>query len=352
MDKLTIHSLPSSVTGTTDAALFRRRLASPRFLVLVGFLAFAVLPLVATYLDEPFYVRFATRVMIMALAAVSLDLILGFGGMVCFGHAAFVGVGAYTIGIMAWHVENSEPILNWPLVVQPFEQIFLTWPVAIGAAALAALVIGLISLRTSGLYFIMITLAFAQMLYYFFISLQTYGGEDGLQFTPPTEVGPIDFDDRITFYYITLGMLVACSYLVWRIVNSRFGMVIRGAKQNDRRMRAIGYSTYRYKLACFVISGAIAGLAGVLLAQSQQFVSPADMAWVRSSELITMVIVGGIGTVFGPILGAATYLVLELVIGSYTTHWQVILGPILIFVVLFAKGGLAGAFRALGGRKE
>ncbi|MBD9570788.1 branched-chain amino acid ABC transporter permease [Ensifer sp. ENS08] len=329
----------------------RQRLASPLCLVIAGFLLLALVPAVASYLEEPFYIRFATRVMIMALAAVSLDLILGFGGMVCFGHAAFMGVGAYAIGIMAWHVENGEPIMSWPFVLQPFDQLYFTWPAAVAAAALVALVIGLISLRTSGLYFIMITLAFAQMLYYFFISLETYGGEDGLQFTPPTELGFIDLDDRITFYYVTLAVLAGCSYLVWRIVNSRFGMVIRGAQQNDRRMRAIGFSTYQYKLACFVISGAIAGLAGVMLAQSQQFVSPADMAWVRSSELITMVIVGGIGTVFGPIVGAATYLLLELVIGSYTTHWQVILGPILIFVVLFAKGGLASAFGALGGRK-
>lgn len=351
MDKLLNPTLPCDATQLSGIRPLSQRLASPLLLLMAGFVLLVLLPAITTYFDEPFYIRFATRVMIMALAAVSLDLILGFGGMVCFGHAAFLGVGAYTIGIIAWHAENSEPLISWPLVIQPFEQIIFTWPTAIVVAALVALVIGLISLRTSGLYFIMITLAFAQMLYYFFISLQTYGGEDGLSFTPPSELGPIDLDDRISFYYVTLAILVGCSCLVWRIVNSRFGMVIRGAKQNDRRMRAIGFSTYSYKLACFVISGAIAGLAGVLLAHSQQFVSPADLAWVRSSELITMVIVGGIGTVFGPILGAATYLVLELVIGSYTTHWQVILGPILIFVVLFAKGGMAGAFGVLNGRK-
>jgi branched-chain amino acid transport system permease protein len=299
-------------------------------------------PLVAQYLGEPFYIRLFTRIAVMAIAAVSLDLILGYGGMVSFGHAAFVGIGAYVTAILAYHAA-AEPLLVWPIAISGTDNAFIAWPLAVAAAALAALVIGLVSLRTTGIAFIMITLAFAQMLYFFVIALQKYGGEDGLQMTGRSRLGGLDLDGRLTFYYLVLAALVAVIVFCRRLVESRFGMVLQGCRQNERRLQAIGFATSRYRLAAFVISGAIAGLAGVLLANGQNYVSPADMAWTRSGEYIVMVVFGGMGTLIGPLLGAAAYLVLELLLGSATTHWQAIFGPVLIVIVLFAKRGLYGA---------
>jgi branched-chain amino acid transport system permease protein len=312
------------------------------------FLLLAV-PLAAQLLDEPFYIRFMTRLVIMALAALSLDLILGYGGMVSFGHAAFVGIGAYVTGILAYHGFNGEPLTTWPLVVGGSENAYLVWPLAVAAAALAALVIGAISLRTTGIPFIMITLAFAQMLYFFFIALQKYGGEDGLQMFERSRLPPLDIEGKLGFYYLCLAILLVALYLLQRLVASRFGMVLRGCRQNERRLRAIGFPTFRYRLAAFVISGALAGLAGALLANSQTYVSPADMAWGRSGELIVMVVLGGMGTLVGPLLGTAAFLLLELLIGEATIHWQAILGPIIILVVLFARRGLWGALIGSGG---
>jgi branched-chain amino acid transport system permease protein len=188
----------------------------------------------------------------------------------------------------------------------------------------------------------MITLAFAQMLYFFFIALQKYGGENGLQMLERSQLGPLDLDDKFVFYYLVLAILLLALFLCRRLVASRFGMVIEGARQNERRLNAIGFPTFRYRLVAFVISGALAGLAGVLLANSQTYVSPADMAWARSGELIVMVVLGGMGTLIGPVLGAAAYLLLELALGGITPHWQVIFGPLLILVVLFARRGLYG----------
>ncbi len=305
-----------------------RRLARAAPLLL-GLAVLVAGPLLAQLLDEPFYIRLFTRIVVMAIAAVSLDLILGYGGMVSFGHAAFVGIGAYVTGILA-------------LVVPGSDNAFIVWPLAVAAAALAALVIGLVSLRTTGIGFIMITLAFAQMLYFFFIALQRYGGEDGLQLSGRSRFGGLDLDDKLNFYYLALAVLMLVLLFCRRLVASRFGMVLRGCRQNERRMRAIGFATYRYRLAGFVIAGAIAGLAGILLANSQNYVSPADMAWTRSGEFIVMVVLGGMGTLVGPVLGAAAYLLLELLLGGITIHWQAIFGPLLIVTVLFAKRGLYG----------
>ena len=309
---------------------------------LIGLAILLAGPLAAQLLDEPFYIRLFTRVVIMVIAAISLDLILGYGGMVSFGHAAFVGIGAYVTGILAAHAASGEPLTTWPIVVAGSDNAFIVWPLAVSAAALVALIIGLVSLRTAGIGFIMITLAFAQMLYFFFIALQRYGGEDGLQMATRSRLAGLDLGDKLTFYYLALGALIAVLWFCHRLVASRFGMVLRGCRQNERRMRAIGFATYRYRLAGFVVAGAIAGLAGVLLANSQDYVSPADMAWTRSGEFIVMVVLGGMGTLVGPVLGAAAYLLLELVLGGITIHWQAIFGPILILSVLFAKSGLYG----------
>jgi len=300
-----------------------------RALALLGAVAFlAAVPLGARLLDTPFYLTLFGRIMIWALAALSLNLILGFGGMVSFGHAAYLGVGVYTVGILSYHGVHSG---------------FVQWPAAILTSALVALVIGAISLRTSGVYFIMITLAFAQMLYFLGVSLKTYGGDDGMTLPVQSQFGGLlDLGDATTFYYLVLGLLLALHYVIHRLVHSRFGLVIRGARSNERRMRAVGFPTFRYRLVAFVVAGSICGLAGVLLVNFVKYVSPAFMHWTRSGEILVMVILGGMGSVVGPALGAFAFLLLEEVLSSYTEHWALILGPVIVLLVLWGKRGLAG----------
>ena len=292
-------------------------------------LTLAAVPAASAFFEQPFYLDLLRRVMIFAIAAISLNLILGYGGMVSFGHAAYLGIGAYAVGILAHYGIHN----GW-----------LQWSLAIGASALVALAIGAISVRTSGIYFIMITLAFTQMLYYLGISIEEYGGDDGMRLPVRSQFsGLIDLNDAAAFYYLVLGILAASLYLVHRLVNSRFGLVIAGVRSNERRMRAIGFATYRYKLACFVIAGTLCGLAGALIANHTDFVSPAMMHWTRSGDLIVMVVLGGMGSLFGPLIGAIALLVLEETLPGVTEYWQIILGPLLLLVVLFARGGIDGA---------
>ena len=311
--------------------------------VLLGGLVFlAGLPPVASWMDQPFLISLFSRILIYALVALSLDLILGFGGMVSLGHAAFFGAGAYVVAILAFHGAEGSALFGLPTGITGTEDAIISWPAAIGISAGLAFVIGAISLRTSGVYFIMITLAFAQMMYFFFISLEKYGGDDGLSMVQRNRFGELDLSDDATFYYVCLGLLLLSFAFSRRLVKSRFGMVIRGCKENERRMRALGFPVYRYKLTCFVIAGAVAGLAGGLIANQTEFVSPNLMHWTVSGEIMIMVILGGMGTLFGPIFGAAAYLLLEEVLSIYTEHWMLFLGPALIAVVLFARRGLVG----------
>ena len=301
-----------------------------------------VLPPLADAAGEPFLTTVASRILIYAIAAVSLDFILGYGGMVSFGHAAFFGIGAYTVGILMHHAFDGTVIPFLPGDWTGSVSAFVQFPLAILVAGLFALVIGALSLRTQGVYFIMITLAFAQMLYYFMISLPTYGGEDGLNLWERSSLPPLDLYDEWQFYYLTLVLLLLFLALMQRLVNSRFGMVIRGCKQNEARMKALGFATYRYKLAAFTIAGMGAGLAGALAANHTEFVGPDMMHWTRSGEIMIMVILGGMGTLYGPVLGAATLLLMEEVLQQITEHWMVVLGPFLVFVVLFARRGVYG----------
>ncbi len=287
-----------------------------------------LLPLYVQLADDRFMLTLFTRIVILALAAVSLNLILGYGGMMSFGHAVYLGIGGYAVGMLAYEGIGSG---------------FVQWPVALIASALFALVIGALSLRTRGVYFIMITLAFAQMAYYVVAGLSRYGGDDGLTIQKRSAFfPPINLSDKVQFYYICLALLLAAIYLIWRLVNSRFGMVIQGTRSNDTRMRAIGFPTYRYKLTCFVIAGTLCGLAGALLANHTDFVSPQMMYWTRSGDLMIMVILGGMGSIFGPVFGAVALLVLEEALSGITEYWQIILGPMLLLVVLFARGGIDG----------
>ena len=296
----------------------------------------ALVPVYAALIGNYFLISLFTRIVILAMAAVSLNLIMGFGGMVSFGHAAYLGIGGYAIGILAKEGINSG---------------FLQWPLALAMSALFALAVGALSLRTRGVYFIMITLAFAQMVYYVAIGLDRYGGDDGMTIYKRSQFGDlINLSNKTAFYYLCLVLLLVAVYIVWRIVNSRFGMVIQGARSNDRRMRAIGFPTYRYKLVCFVIAGTMCGLAGALLANHTDFISPAVMHWTRSGDLIVMAVLGGMGTVFGPVIGAVALLVLEEVLSGVTEYWQIIMGPIFLLVVLFARGGIDGVL--LGARRD
>jgi branched-chain amino acid transport system permease protein len=273
--------------------------------------------------------------MIFAIAAASLNLILGYGGLVSFGHAAYLGVGGYAVGILAFYGVHN----GW-----------LQWAVAIVASALVALAIGAVSVRTRGIHFIMITLAFTQMLYYLGVSVEEFGGDDGMRLKAKSRFsGLIDLDDPVAFYYLVLVLLLAVIYLVHRLVNSRFGMVLRAAKSNEARSRAIGFSPYPYQLTAFVISGALCGLAGALLANHTAYITPAFMEWTRSGEIMFMVILGGMGTVPGPALGAFALLIVEDLLAGWTQHWQIVLGPLLVLSVLFFRRGLAGLLPG-GGR--
>ncbi len=247
---------------------------------------------------------------------------------------------------------------------------FLQWPLALAVSALFALAVGALSLRTRGVYFIMITLAFAQMVYYVAIGLDRYGGDDGMTLQHRSQFGGlVDLSNKTVFYYLCLALLLACVYLVWRIVNSRFGLVIQGARSNDRRMRAIGFPTYRYKLTCFVIAGTICGLAGALLANHTDFISPATMHWTRSGDLIVMAVLGGMGTVFGPVIGAVAFLLLEEMLPpmikpvaqAFTAvtgvdarnaheYWPLVLGPMLLLIVLYVRSGIDGLL--MGARRD
>ena len=299
-----------------------------------GLAGFALTPVFTALTDQPYILDITMRMMCLAIAAVSLNLILGYGGMISFGHAAFIGIGAYAVGIPAYYGEYNG---------------FLQIPLAVGVSALFALITGAICLRTRGVYFIMITLAFAQMVFFTIVSIEEYGGDDGLViFTKSEFAGLIDIEEPVTLYYLIFVCLVAALYFVKRIVESRFGRVIQGAKSNDERMQAIGFDTFRYRLTCYVIAGALCGLAGALLGNFTGFISPDMMGWTRSGELIFMVVLGGAGSLFGPVLGTAVFLILEELLSAFTIYWEIIFGPLLILVVLFGRGGIDGLLALVG----
>ena len=287
-----------------------------------------LLPLYSHLSGNVFVLTMFTRIVIMALAAASLNLIMGYGGMMSFGHAAYLGIGGYAVGMLAQEGIGSG---------------FIQFPVALAASAVFALVIGALSLRTRGVYFIMITLAFAQMAYYVASGLARYGGDDGLTINTRSDfAGLVNLSNRVQFYYLCLVCLLLVLVLIWRIVNSRFGLVVQGLRSNEQRMQAIGFPATRYRLVCFVIAGTMCGLAGALLANNTDFVSPAVMYWTRSGDLMVMVILGGMGTLFGPVLGAVVYLVLEELLSRVTEYWAIIMGPLLLLIVLFGRGGIMG----------
>ncbi len=296
---------------------------------LLIFAGFAALPLVATFGAKAYILALFGRIMIFAVAAIALDLLIGYGGLISFGHAAFVGIGAYAVGILSAHGITDA---------------LIALPVALIASGLFGLATGAVCLRTRGVYFIMITLAFSQMVFFTASSLAPYGGDDGLTVeSRNTIAGFALMRDEQSFYYVVFGFL-AVSYLLCRVlIASRFGRVFRGARENAARVASMGYDVFRYQLVAYVIASSFGGLSGFLLGNATEFVSPAYMSWQRSGELVIMVLMGGLGTLYGAILGAAAFVLAEEWLSGVTEHWKMIFGPLLILIVLFARGGLVGA---------
>ena len=323
----------ASQHGLLDHPLHVRR-------ALVLLVALAALPFVAQATGQEFYIGVAARILIFALAATSLNLILGFGGMVSFGHAAFLGIGAYSVAVLMFHGVTSA---------------WIAWPLAVLVSALFALVIGFISLRTKGVYFIMITLAFAQMLYYVAVSVKAYGGDDGLAMTARSDVlAGFDMANDRNFYFVVLVLFALAFVGVQRLLNARFGHTLQAIRENETRMVAIGFPVQRYKLVAFTIAGALAGLSGVLLVNLNSFASPSMLQWHQSGVLMMMVILGGVGHLYGALIGATAFLLLEEILAGYTIHWQFGLGALLLLVVLVAPNGLmslANRNRAGEGKK-
>ena len=317
------------------ASLPRPRGALPAGTLPAGiFLVLALLPIVALFTGGSYLVSLGSRVMIFAIAAVALDLLVGYGALISFGHAAFVGLGAYAVGILsAYGITDA----------------LVSLPVALAVSAAYAFLTGVVCLRTKGVYFIMITLAFGQMAFFTASSLAPFGGDDGLTIAARNTVaGFALLRNERAFYYVVLFCLLG-SYLFCRaLVASRFGRVVRGAKENPVRVATIGFDVYRFRLAAYVISGGLAGLAGFLLANASEFVSPAYMSWQRSGDLIIMLTLGGIGRLHGAIVGTASYLLMEEGLSGITEHWQVIFGPLLVLMVVFARGGLIGLSSSVG----
>lgn len=328
---------PAAVQATPakQTSVFDHRL-QPRFMLPLLALLIAF-PLIAQATGEDFYIGVASRVLVFGLAAASLNFILGFGGMVSFGHAAFVGLGAYTVGL---------------LMQQGISSAWLAWPLAMLMGAAFSLLVGAISLRTQGVYFIMITLAFAQMLYYLIMSFKALGGDDGLSLPSRSDIGlGLDLAQDATFYYVVLALVSISLLLMARVLNARFGHVLQAIKENETRMQAIGFPVYRYKLVAFSLAGAFAGLAGALLANQGSFVGPGMLQWTQSGILLIMVILGGVGHLYGGLLGAAVFLLLEEVLAAYTVHWQLGLGAVLLIVVLVAPNGLLSLRRGMWSKR-
>ncbi len=306
------------------------------------FLGLLAVVLWAKAMDEPFTITLATRVAILALAGVGLNLALGLGGLVSLGHAVFFGIGGYAMGILASHAQSYSPLIEWPVLIEGTKSMPVIWLVAMAASGLAALGIGALSLRTSGAYFIMITLAFGQMFYYFAISWPAYGGEDGLSIYVRNGFPGLNTLDPIQFFAICYVILGLALWVFSRLSRSAFGLALGAARQNAERVMAVGIAPYRLRLVAFALSGVITGLSGALFADLNRFVSPTMFSWQTSGEIMVFVILGGVARLFGPVIGAAVFILLEHVLGGLSEFWHIYLGAVLLGVVLFARGGIIG----------
>jgi branched-chain amino acid transport system permease protein len=312
------------------------------------FLLLALVPFIADFTGQASWTKLIGQALIYGMAAASLNFILGYGGMVSFGHAAFFGIGGYVVGIMYHHFDAGSSFLG---LIPGTDQMLITLPAAVLVAGMAAALVGAMSLRTGGVQFIMITLAFAQMFFFLFISLKTYGGEDGIMVRRTNGLPGLDMKNKATLYWVVLYFAASYYLFLRRLVQSSFGQIIAGIRQNERRMAAMGISTYRYKLVAFTLSGMGAGLAGALMVNFLRFASPDMMHWSKSGELMIMVILGGVGTLAGPFIGAGVLFTLETTLARYTEHWMLPVGILLLVVVLTSKGGLMAWIAKLGGKR-
>lgn len=323
--------LPSSISGRC-------------YCILLALLAVA--PWIFQWTDQPFLLDLLSRGLILAIAVSSLNLVMGYGGMVSLGHAAFIGIGAYCVGIPAYYdLYNGWVHLG----------------LTVGVSAVFALLTGAVSLRTRGVYFIMITLAFSQMIYFTFVSLEEYGGDDGLVIYLRSEFPDfLTMQGPVALYYWIFATLLLTLFLVHRLIHSHFGRVIVGSKHNEQRMQSLGFDTYRYRLTCYVISGVICGLAGMLLGNFTGFISPEMMSWIRSGELIFMVVMGGSGFLFGPLVGTGAFVFLEQYLPelmrflnpSWLEYWHLPFGLLLVLLVLYGKGGIHGMLSKLDSKTQ
>lgn len=321
-----------SLTPITRPKWSSSAMLSTFLLVLLAFI-----PLYAYSMSDPFVVTLITRVIIFAIAATSLNLILGYGGLVSFGHALFLGLGVYAAGILSFHgIDNGWLQLLATLLV----------------CGIVGLITGSIALRTSGISFIMITLAFAQMFYFLFVSLSQYGGDDGMRLASGSNFSGLILTESTSLYFTSFAVLCLSLYLCHRLVHSRFGIVVRASKINGQRMKALGYSTFRYRLTAYVISAALCGVAGLLYGNLSQFASPSYMSWTTSGELIVMVMLGGIGTLFGPLFGALAMILTEEWLKAITEHWMIIFGPLIVVIITASRLGLMGMLAALDKRRN
>lgn len=302
----------------------------PAFVLLL----LAVVPFAAHYLEQPFYLAFFGRIIIYAIAATALNLALGYGGLVSLGHALFMGLGSYSVAIAAFHEVDSG---------------LAHLAITVAVCALAGLITGAISLRTSGIAFIMITLAFGQMGYFVFVSLKQYGGDDGITIIATSKLLGLDLGNTTTVYVAAFAVLLALLWWMARLRLSPFGMVLRGARENARRINAIGLPSKRYQLLAYVMSSVLCGVSGLLLANLNAFASPSTMSWMVSGELIVMVVLGGIGSVFGPLLGVVAFLGLEEILKGFTEHWMAVFGPLIVLVALMGKAGITGVLEKFDG---
>ena len=310
-----------------------RRFDLRHAVVLVGLAMLVMVPVVG----DAYVVRVASRIIVLAMIAISLDILLGYGGLISFGHAMFLGSGGYAVGVLAFFgIQNG----------------FVAYPAAIILSVILAAIVGYIVLRTVGVYFIMITLAFAQMLFYVANGVrigEDYGGDEGLPLSERSPLfGLLDFGDPAIFHYFALVILGLILFGSYKLVNSRFGRVLQACRDNERRVKSLGYNTFGYRLTAFMISGGIAGLAGALHMNLQKFVSPDELHWIISGDLLVMVIVGGANSLIGPIIGTGVFVLLEEVISGWTEHWMAIFGPLLIIVVFFGRNGIYGLIRPKG----
>ncbi|POF28236.1 branched-chain amino acid ABC transporter permease [Roseibium marinum] len=303
---------------------------------------FVAIPLWAVMADEPFTITLMTRAAVFAIAAIGLNVALGLGGLVSLGHAVFFGLGGYAMGILAHHAQTYTALAEWPLLIEGTKSMPVIWLTAIAVSSLAALAIGILSLRTAGVYFIMITLAFGQMFFFFAISWSEYGGEDGLSIYVRNGFPGLNTLDPIQFYGLCLALLCLVLVFVWRLAKSPFGLALNAARQAPVRVETVGLDPARLRLVAFVLSGAIAGLAGALFADLNRFVSPVMFSWQTSGEIMIFVILGGVGRLFGPVVGALVFVALEHWLGELSEFWHIYLGLLLLLIVLFGRGGLIG----------